>query len=300
VELAWCKTRGTTESERQELARLACQVAGHAEGRRRARSGPTRRYGQADRELFEPHMLLELDGLASALRRLTHRDAQRILRLVLSATLTKVSRRVGDSSRHLAPKRLASGFAIQFFERKAQELVEQLAAFQALLPAGSPRAELSLGDARALGRLRTRSFDLVLGSPPYPGVYDYHSHHEARLRWLRLDGRALRQGEIGSRRQLARLDARAALERWQEDFGRCLKQLGRAVAPRGNVLLILGDTTIGRRPVRADLLVGELAREAGLELRGRASQRRPQFHARSARALGCDTRREHLLLLGPR
>jgi DNA modification methylase len=300
IELAWCKTRGTTESERRELADLARRVAEHAEDRRRTRAGPTRRYGQVDRELFDPHMLLELDGLASGLRRLVRGDAHRILRLVLSATLTKVSRRAGDSSEQLASKRLASGFAIRFFESKAQELIRQLAAFQAALPVGSPKAELLLGDARALRHLRPESFDLVLSSPPYPGVYDYHSHHEARLRWLRLDGRALRQGEIGSRRQLGRLDAQAAVARWREDFGGCLTQLSRVVTPGGHIVLVLGDTAIGRVPVRADELVGELARNAGLELVGRASQKRPEFHRGTARAFGRQARREHLLLLKPR
>lgn len=298
IEIAWCKTRGVTEPEQRQLLDLGHRVAMHAEERRVARAGPTHRYGSADRELFDPHVLLELDGLANGLRRLTHGDAHRILRLILSATLTKVSRRIGDSSDRTAPKRLASGFTIRFFEKKARELVLQLSTFQNRLPPHAPRAELSLGDARRLTGLGRRSFDLVLSSPPYPGVYDYHLHHEARLRWLRLDGRGLKDGEIGSRRELGRLEPAVALERWREDFGRCLGELGRIIKPEGHILLMLGDTTLGRHPVRADSVVRDLARSAGLKVLGRASQKRPDFHRASAHTFGRNARREHLLLLG--
>jgi hypothetical protein len=247
--------------------------------------------------MFDPHVLLELDGLASGLSRVQDPDAARMLRLVLSATLTKVSRRAADSSERVVEKRLASGFVIRFYRRKAWELAERLGAFASSLPPGAPIPDVRTGDARELGHVRAGSIDLVVSSPPYPGVYDYWAHHAARFRWLGLADRALKTGEIGSRRQLGQLEPSAAVRRWQMDFGAFLGQACRVLTPDGRALLVMADTALHGLPVRADELLRELGPEHGLELCGRASQARPDFHRPSARAFARQPRREHLLLL---
>jgi len=68
VELAWLKTRGTTSTERAQMIDRARAVALSADERRKRRAGATRRYGSEDVALFDPHVLLELDGLVSSLR----------------------------------------------------------------------------------------------------------------------------------------------------------------------------------------------------------------------------------------
>ena len=297
VELSWCKTRGSSASERKRLVELANRVADWAEERRLAKAGPTRRYGVEDRGMFGPHVLLELDGLASGLSRVEDRDAARILRLVLSATLTKVSRRAADSSERVVEKRIASGFVIRLFRRKAWELAERLGAFASSLPPGAPKPDVRTGDARALGHIRAGSIDLIVTSPPYPGVYDYWAHHAARSRWLGLADRALKTGEIGSRRQLGQLDPIAAVGRWQLDLGAFLRQARRVLVPGGGALLVMADTALHSMPMRADELLQELGPKHGLELCGRASQTRPDFHRPSTRAFARQPRREHLLLL---
>ncbi|MBN1609091.1 MAG: hypothetical protein JW940_20855 [Polyangiaceae bacterium] len=300
VELSWCKTRGSSASERKRLVELANRVADSAEERRLAKAGPTRRYGAADREMFEPHVLLELDGLASGLSRVEDLDAARMLRLVLSATLTKVSRRAADSSERVVEKRLASGFAIRLFRSKSRELAERLGAFASSLPPGAPKSNVQTGDARELGHIRAGSIDLIVSSPPYPGVYDYWAHHAARSRWLGLADRALKTGEIGSRRQLGQLEPVAAVRRWQMDLGAFLRQARRVLAPGGGALLVMADTALHNVPVRADELLGELGPKHGLELCGRASQARPDFHRPSERVFARQVRREHLLWLRKR
>jgi SAM-dependent methyltransferase len=297
VELSWCKTRGSAAAERERLVELANRVADWAEERRLAKAGPTRRYGAEDRDMFDPHVLLELDGLANGLSRVEDPDAARMLRLVLSATLTKVSRRAADSSERVVDKRLASGFVIRLYRRKAWELAERLGAFAASVPPRTPKPDVRTGDARELTHLRPGSIDLIVSSPPYPGVYDYWAHHAARARWLGLADRALKTGEIGSRRQLGQLEPARAVRRWRTDFGAFLHQARRVLAPGGGVLLVMADTALHGVPIRADELLAELGPEHDLELCGRASQVRPDFHRPSARAFAGRPRREHLCLL---
>lgn len=297
IELAWLKTLATTAEQRAELLDAAARVVEHADARRRARAGPTHRYGPEDRELFDVHVLLELDGLSSGIQSLPRSGRRRALGLVLSAILTKVSRQAGDTTHHLKARRLASGYTIHLFSKKAAELAKRLAEFAERLPERSPAPELQVGDARRLKGVRAHSVDLVVSSPPYPGVYDYVAHHAARLRWLGLDAARFERDELGARRRLARLSHGDAMARWQDELAPCLLEMARTLKPNGAAALVIADSVAGGRAVRADEWLGALASKAGLRVAAQASQRRPHFHAPSARAFRSSPRHEHLLLL---
>jgi SAM-dependent methyltransferase len=280
------------------LAAAGAQVVEHAEARRRARVGPAQRYGRLDRQLFEPHVLLELDGLRHGIEALPGTAERRALRLVLSAMLTKFSSQLGDTSRRRGARRLAGGQAIRFFARKLGELIRRLSEFARLLPARAPAAQLSLGDARDLRHLESDSVDLVLSSPPYPGVYDYVDHHATRLRWLGLGTRGLQRQEIGSRRQLSALTGAAALRTWERDLGRCLAEMARVLRPDGAVVLIMADSVLGGQALRADELVERTARAARLRVGAKAAQNRPHFYPPATAAFAQGPRREWVLVLG--
>jgi len=76
VRLARCKTRPRSPRELTVLVDHARELAAFADERRKARAGATRRFLQEDMDLFEPHVLLELDSLRAALERLTEPAAR--------------------------------------------------------------------------------------------------------------------------------------------------------------------------------------------------------------------------------
>ena len=296
-ELSHLKTRGTTSKERQELLEAATRVADHADERRLSKAGPTVRYGREDLELFDVHMLLELDGIRHGISLEPRGFSREALKLVLSSILVKVSRRPGDTTERLAPRRLATGFAIRLFASKAKELAERLAEFASLLPRGAPECDLFVDDARRLSAVRTGSVDLVVSSPPYPGVYDYAHHHAARLRWLGLDTESFERGEIGARRMLRGRDRDEGIARWEDDFGKTLAALGRVLRKDACAVLVIADSVVQRRALYADDTMDRLVPRAGLEVAAVASQKRPHFHEPSQDAFAGRPRREHLFAL---
>jgi hypothetical protein len=299
IELAWLKTRGATAAEQNALLEAAGAAAEQADERRRARSGPTRPYGRADRDLFDTHVLLELDGLKNGISKLPDGFERRALMLVLSSLFTKVSRRRAETSGHHQEKRLASGFTLRFFLEKAKDLAVRLAAFDAKLPDRAPPVELAVGDARRLEHVRPRSIDLAITSPPYPGVYDYHDQHAARLRWLGLSARRFERSEVGARRRYGRLTYERALENFRREFSPCLAELARCLSPTGSGVLVMADSVLGQRAVHTDELMAQLARAERLRVVAHASQVRPHFHAGTAKAFSHHPRREHVLVLAP-
>jgi len=297
VLLARLKTRGTTEAERSILVEAAGEVAAHAEERRRTKAGPSKRYSHRDRELFDVHVLLELDGLAQGLSFVKAGFARDALELVLSSIIVKVSRQPGDTANATVPRRLASGFTIRLFEKKAQELAARLAEFAALLPPRAPTCRVEVEDARRLTSVPAGSVALIVTSPPYPGVYDYASQHAARLQFLGLSAGEFERGEIGSRRKLESLPHAAAVAAWETDLGKCLTAMRRALDVRGRAVLILADSVMGSRPLFADRVVAALAERNDMRIVASASQERPHFHAETRRAFASKPRREHAIAL---
>lgn len=294
VRLTRFKTQPLGAEQREEVVRAAARVAEHAEERRVASAGPTHRYAPIQREAFDVHVLLELDGLAHGIKQEPPGYLRQALGLALSSIFSKVAR---DASAEGPSKRLASGFTIRFFESRVGELVRQLAEYEALLPDRAPGVQVREADARQLGALGLSNVDLFVSSPPYPGVLDYAEYHRTRLSWLNIDATQFEQLEMGARRHLQRLDHERAAAVWEADFGKVLAAMRTALAPRGHIALVLADSLLAGKPYPADVVVERCARRSGLALVARGSQRRPHFHRHSAKAFGDRPRYEHLLLL---
>lgn len=297
VALATLKCHGSTPDSAEVLVAAAAAVVAHADARRLHKLGPTRKYGSADREVYDAHVLLELDGLRDGIVKIKPTELRRALLLVLSATLTKVSKKLGDTAPRTAPKRLAGGFTIRFFETKAKDLAKRLLEYSALVPASAPEAKCAVGDARDLSKITPESLDLILSSPPYPGVYDYFDHHELRLRWLGMDQATFEESEIGARRRLSGIGFQAAVETWENEFGACLDAFREALAPQGSIALVIADSVLGGRALYADEAIRDLAIAHGLALACLGSQERPYFHEPTRAAFRQSPRREHVLVL---
>jgi hypothetical protein len=296
VELTWLKTHLASRAEVDAMLEGARSAREHADERRERKAGATQRYGREDAELFEPHVLMELDGIKAGLGKIRHDFARRALKLVLSAILVKVSRRTGDTSEGTAPRRLSAGYTAKLFYKKAEELSRLLTEFAAKLPRHVEPPFVQWGDARNIEAIRPGSIDLVLTSPPYPGNYDYLAHHALRLRWLGLDTEKFAALELGARRHLSALSESAARERWSTELGDVLGSLAKVLAPRGRAVLVIADTVIGTHAVYADELVRMVARSVGLEVTTVGSQARPHFHGPTARAFDRKPRCEHAIV----
>lgn len=310
VMLARAKTYPRTPEKTKALVEAAKGVAAHAEARRKAKAGASRRLPQEDVSLFPPHVLLELDGLRAGIAEAPpeHRPD---LSLVLSSILVKLSPRRGDTSEGTVEKRIAAGYPSRLFVKKTEELARRFDDFAMLLRnagAPAPRARVFEDDANVLAKVEDASIDAVITSPPYVATYDYLQHHELRMRWLGLDARKLARGEIGARRNYERLTPRDAIVSWERELAKLFHSLARVMKPGAPLVLLIADSASARgapgtrgerpEPIRADDVVARVA-ERGRELDpiARASQARPHFHGPTQAAFAGRPRFEHALLL---
>lgn len=297
VHLAECKTRAYSAAQLSTFIERARSCAVRADARRKARSDPTHRFPREDLQLYEPHVLYELDSLRSAVEAIRDDGRRTLLSLVLSAVLVKFSRRPGDTSRAMTTRRTAPGFAARHFAAKAEDFAHRLADFAARLPKPVPSAFVAQDDATALQNLPPGPVHAIITSPPYAGTYDYVEHHDLRLRWLNLDATPLIRGELGGRKRYASLNPADVRKTWSQELTLFLHAAARILPAGGPAVLVMADSTVSSVALRADEIVAEVARGCGFHPAARASQLRPHFHGPTAGAFQTRSRREHAILL---
>ncbi len=306
VRLARLKTTRFDESALAALVTEARTVAAFADDRRARRAGATHRYAREDVELFDPHVLLELDSIRAAIRTPASAETSRdpgtegVLELVLSAILVKLSRRASDTSGATAPRRIAAGYPARLFVRKTEELTRRLTAFAQMHPPDAPPAHVDLDDATRLRTVPASTVDAIIGSPPYVATYDYLAHHALRMRWLGLDERPFSSGEIGARRRYSNLDAASARQAWSRELGAVLSAMARVCRKGGTVTFLIADSAVAGEALRADAILASVAEGSGFTLLARASQPRPHFHGPTAAAFRRSPRSEHAIALQKR
>ena len=296
VRLARCKTRPRTPAEIAHVVERAKECADHADTRRKTKAGATRRFPLEDTQLFEPHVLLELDSLQDKIQQLGNDAARPDLLLILSSLLVKLSRKRGDTAENREPKRTRAGFPAKLFAQKAEDLGRRLTEMLSLLPSPAPTATVEQDDATVLGRVPP-GVTAIVTSPPYAATYDYVSHHALRMRWLSLDASPLGRGELGARSTYRRLDARGAADLWESEVKKFLTAAARVLPFGGPLVMVVADSAVGGEALRADEVVARVAKGCGFFPAARASQDRPHFHEPTAKAFRHRPRAEHALLL---
>jgi DNA modification methylase len=296
VRLARRKATPASPAHREALVARARAVAEVATSRRKARVGASRRYPPEDVAAFDPHVLLELDGLRCGIEEVDDAAIRSDLELVLSSLLVKLSRRASDTSAAPRTTRIAAGFPTRSFVRKTEELVARLAEVEPELRR-APDASVFEGDARMLAGVGLSTVDLVVTSPPYAGVYDYVEHHRMRLRWLDLSTKNFELHEIGAKRHAGDRGPEAARERYLRETTSALRAVARVLRPGGKAAWLVADGTAADHPLPADQLVDEAAALAGLHVVSVASQERPHFDRATRAAFARRPRYEHAILL---
>jgi hypothetical protein len=280
LEIAWTRTRVGTPEQSRRVEAAAHRLANRAfQDIQEDFEMPP--WARGEQEWYDPHTLREIvvlkyliDGEEPALRRM--------LTVVLSSVLVKLSRQISDSDvKHDAYHRpRPRGAAFRWFRDKSSELTKGLLLLSSDLykrKVSFREPDLRRDDARDLS-LPTGGVDLILTSPPYAGVYDYSRHQSRRYPLFDEDPRFAESRELGSRRDASR---------YKEDMGTVLKNLLASLSPSGRIVMMIGDG----QQLTADQFMTELAAGLGGKVLAIASQARRNWY-------GGPPKQEHLIAIG--
>ncbi|MCE9584875.1 MAG: site-specific DNA-methyltransferase [Planctomycetes bacterium] len=294
LEIAWARTRFLKLDDSRLVEREGADIASRAV---RVNPGdiPAPPWGREVESWFSPHTLREVALVSLMIDDIPREDLRRILRVVLSSILIRLSKQASDSitvvDRNWEPWPHKATY--RMFADKCRELAKSYQDFSKDIrdrDVTYVEPEFWLADAREV-KLPKAAFSIGVTSPPYPGTYDYSFHHFLRYPLFGEDPGFVRHREIGARRDFkTRPDA---LDRYTADMTQCVKNALEALAPGAPLLLLIGDGRFGTRDVRADLIVRGIAATLGARVPAGASQERTEW----SKGASSRSKAEHFILV---
>ena len=224
------------------------------------------------------HVLAGLISLRDEIEHVDHPHIREVLLFAMSPLIDKFSSRADRP----APRVPKDAVPRHFLER-----VTRWADAYRDMP-DVPNSHVERADARWLP-WRPGSVDIVITSPPYPGVLDYVEAQSRRLRWLGRDASA----RGASRKEIGK---RSGNDDWAESMRPAFQQISRSTHPESLVYMVVGDGVSRGRPVFTDRALQTVTRQLPLKFVASVTQLRPHFHQQTSHAFARRPRGEHLIL----
>lgn len=280
------------------LRRLAIQALKDAQRRYRSLTSGTAYPKHANEETrafirfwFDAVNRQQLTVLSTSIASVHDTNARAVLWCAFSRMI--ITKRAGVSLAmdvsHSRPHKAYRIAPVEPFEKFFPALEQILRASQFASERSLPPAAVRRGDARKIP-LRDRSADLVITSPPYLNAIDYLRGHKLSLVWMGHqvdDLRELRAGNIGSERFRSSPDAmlylraaetvvpnfaelptraQAMLIQYFLDMDCVLAEICRILKTSGEVVVVVGNSTIRGIFINNSRMLTRLARANGLRL----------------------------------
>jgi DNA modification methylase len=278
----------------------------------------------------------DLRKLAFVLKRRSNRGSKstapllNILKVAFSRLIitkergASLARDVSHSRPHKVAKK-TNYSVIPAFVRSFTQLGEQLKSDP---PPG--RCKIDHGDTRLLKkRIRSKSVDLVMTSPPYLNAIDYMRGHRLSLVWLGYkfsELRKIRADSIGAERgprseqantnldkikasmgKIEKLPSRhqKMVARYAQDVQGMMSEIARVLRPKGRAILVVGNSCLKNVFISNAAAIAKAGSQAGLRLFAKTERELPDtkrylpMPSRRGTPLGKRMRTETILTFGP-
>ena len=238
---------------------------------------------------FDQEAVLELEWLRSNIQKLSY-GPMLMAKSVFSFIVLSSSRQDSDTRYTITDRKYTKGLATKRWASKMKSIIK--CATDAGQMMRKSRHKVILGDSRAMPSLSNSSIDLIVTSPPYLNVYDYHKYHRHRMHWIDGDVQFARSTEIGKHDVFTRPGA--VPDRYFEDMRQCITEWERVLDASGRALMVVGDSVVNGAFVPVGDSLVKISRDVGLTLEKRWIRKlavnRKSFNQ------GARIKREHVLL----
>jgi len=238
---------------------------------------------------FPSHVLTQLINLRDAIDDCRDSEVQEVLLLSMTPLLGKFGRKTGRRAPNVGRRAVRDAFL-----SRVERTVEEMANFANSVPDFLVDPDIRLGDAKDLP-WDNGEIDVVISSPPYPGVYHYAGEQGLAAAWLMPAGTNEDLLAAARKTELGRRGARPGS--WEKSMRWVMISLAKVVRRGGQVYFVVGDGAEEHTPVFVDDVLGRLVRDPAIKFKvvAACSQERPHFHGPTAHLFKRRPRREHLV-----
>lgn len=212
---------------------------------------------------FQNHVLHELAIIkTSIVQEASNNDFKHFLLLAFSSIVVPVSNQESETRYAAIKKQIPSKHAFSLYKNKLRDMSKRMKEFN--VRASDCKTQVHFDDCRKMDLLPENSVDIIVTSPPYPNTYDYYLYHKLRMFWLEMDWERAKFNEIGSR--LRHSSQKENIESYVNDMTNCFDRFSRVLKPEKPFVIVVGDSIIRKKLLKADEIIDELAEKTGFKV----------------------------------
>ena len=212
---------------------------------------------------FQNNVLYELAIIKSSIaQEAFDKDFTDFLLLAFSSIIVPVSNQDSETRYAAIKKQIPPKRAFFLFKNKLRDMSERMKEFN--VRASDCKTQVHFNDCRKMDSLLENGVDLIVTSPPYPNTYDYYLYHKLRMFWLEMDWERAKFNEIGSR--LRHSSQKENIGSYINDMTKCFDHFNRILKPEKPFVIVIGDSIIRKKLMKADEIIDELADKTGFKV----------------------------------
>ncbi len=142
----------------------------------------------------------------------------------------------------------------------------EISAFLFSLPESSSSVSAFLSDARNLHQQIDRKIDLIITSPPYINVFNYHQNHRIIMELLDFDILSVAHSEFGSNRK-NRGNRFLTVTQYCLDMAQAISSIRKSISENGKVVMIIGrESNVKKTPFYNGKIIKNICSQTNLFL----------------------------------
>jgi len=141
---------------------------------------------------------------------------------------------------------------------------DEVNSFLCSLPESQSSVSALLSDARNLHKHSDRKVDLIITSPPYINVFNYHQNHRIIMELLDFDILSVAHSEFGSNRK-NRGNRFLTVTQYCIDMAQALVSMRRSLSENGKAILIIGrESNVKKTPFYNGMIIKDICQKTNL------------------------------------
>ncbi|MEM4270606.1 MAG: DNA methyltransferase [Candidatus Pacearchaeota archaeon] len=204
---------------------------------------------------FQSNVLNELGIIKAHINKINDENLRNYLYTAFSSIIVSVSNQESDT-RFAAINKDIKPFRTFFeFSKKIEDMNNRMKEF--IKKASDSDVKVFTADTQKMDFLIDNSVDHIVTSPPYANTYDYYLYHKFRMYWLGYDVKLVQDKEIGSRNRHS--SKKEDISTFKEELSNCLNEMSRVLKKDKFAVIVIGDSVIRGKLIRANELMKEIA-----------------------------------------
>jgi len=211
---------------------------------------------------FQKNVLHELGIIKAYIDNISDKTSKIYLYTAFSSIIVLVSNQESDTRFAAISKNIKPFRTFFLFYNKLENMKPRILDFSA--KASNANVKVYTANTQNMDFIKDNSIDHIVTSPPYANTYDYYLYHKFRMYWLGYNVKNVQDNEIGSRDRYS--SKKEDISTFKEGLSLCLKEMSRVLKENKYAVVVIGDSIIRGKLIRANKLMKEIATKNNFEL----------------------------------